>query len=232
MPYGITDCKWDIMPDLKEYWELRLNKIKDNGCFVLFGSQPFTTDLINSNRLLFKYEIIWRKNTSAGFIHAKNKPLKKHENILIFSKGNTIHASLSKNRMVYNPQGLIREDIIYKRNKINCVNIISKSPSHKTFFLSKYKNYPTSIFESFGGSNNKFIHPTQKPVALFEYLIKTYSNEGDLIFDGFSGSGTTAIASVNTKRNFICCENNKTYYNKSIERLKSIKSIKINEEFF
>jgi len=217
MPYNTTDCKFEYKIDLTEYWKLRLSKIKDNGTFILCGSQPFTTDLINSNRKIFKYEIIWEKNTSTGFLNAKNKPLKNHENILILSLGNTNHINLSLNRMIYNPQDINRVNKISKHTKNKFGNITGNRPSHKKEFITEFENFPKTVIK-YNSEKNCF-HPTQKPVPLFEYLIKTYTNENDLIFDGFSGSGTTAIACQKLKRNFICCELDKTYYDKSIERL-------------
>jgi site-specific DNA-methyltransferase (adenine-specific) len=222
-PYGTTACKWDSIIPFDEMW-LRLNKlIKPNGAIVLFGSEPFSSLLRVSNLKNYKYDWVWSKNTSAGFVHAKNMPLKKHENILIFSNAGMGHKSLLKDkRMEYNPQGLIQKTTNYKRNKTNCVNVIGARPSHKKEFSSEYTNYPTSIIETKSGSNNKFVHPTQKPVALMEYLIKTYTNENELVLDFTMGSGTTGVACKNLNRKFIGIELDDNYYKIASERINQL----------
>jgi site-specific DNA-methyltransferase (adenine-specific) len=215
MPYNITACHWDKKQDLEEYWNLRLSKIKDNGCFVLFGSEPFSSYLRMSNIKMYKYDWYWNKSKPTGFINAKNAPLKKIENVIVFSKNNT--ANNNKNNMLYIPQN-IKISGIKISSKYNKDDILGIRPSRKNNgYIQEFKNYPNNLLNFNSISNT--IHPTQKPVVLFEYLIKTYSNENDLIFDGFSGSGTTAIACHNLKRNFICCEIDKGYYDKSVERL-------------
>ena len=207
IPYGITACKWDKMPDLKEYWDLRLSKLKDNGCFVLFGCEPFSSYLRMSNIKMYKYDWIWNKKLAGNGILAKQQPLKIHELISIFYVRNN-----------YNPiktKGKQRKKMF---NGLKQTDILKKLSESKIYINNDY--YPKSIIDfSIAGNRSTRIHPTQKSIDLFEYLIKTYSNEGDLIFDGYSGSGTTAIASYNTKRNFICCEIDKEYYDKSIKRL-------------
>ena len=213
MPYGITACKWDTTPDLKEYWELHLSKIKDNGCFVLFGSEPFSSYLRMSNIKMYKYDWIWNKIIASGMQIAKYNPMKQHEIISIFG-----------NKILYKP---IMEKMI-KPEKYKCYTKSESSPLKKNDGIQRIrdKKYPKTIL-SFSNANKKGnISPTQKPIALFEYLIKTYSNENDLIFDGFSGSGTTAIACYNINRNFICCEIDKGYYDKSMIRLNEVKKLK------
>jgi len=219
-PYGTTACKWDSVIPFNDMWN-RLNKlIKPNGAVVLFGSEPFSSALRMSNIKNYKYDWIWKKNTSAGFVHAKNMPLKKHENISIFSNASMGHKSLLKdNRMIYNPQNLIKQKTIHKSNKTNCVNVIGKRPSHKKNFESEYINYPISVLETNYGSNNKFVHPTQKPIVLMEYLIKTYTNENELILDFTMGGGTTMVACKNTNRKGIGIELDEKYYNIAKERV-------------
>ena len=178
-PYGTTACKWDTIIPFEPLWEQYKRIIKDNGAIVLTASQPFTSALVMSNIKMFKYEWVWEKNTGAGFIHAKNRPLKKHENVLVFSKGSMGHLSqLGEKRLIYNPQGLIKETTI-RKNGVSGTTI-GKRPSHKDNNISEYKNYPNSILVF---KNDRGLHPTQKPVALFEYLIKTYTNEGDIVLD-------------------------------------------------
>ncbi len=216
-----TDCKWDTTIDLELLWKQYKRIIKDYCVIVLFGSQPFTTTLINSNINWFKYEWIWQKSTSAGFIHAKNMPLKRHENIIVFSNGAIAHKTLSKKRMVYNPQGLIKADKIHKRPKTFASSkktVLGHRPSHTKEHKIEYENYPHSIL-IFPEGNNNHIHPTQKPVSLCEYLIKTYTNENNLILDNCMGAGTTGIACINTNRNYVGFELDEEYYNKSIQRI-------------
>ena len=176
-----------------------------------------------SNIKNYKYDWIWKKNTSTGFQHAKNMPLKNYENISIFSKGSMGHKNLLGNkRMIYNPQGIVKIEKVRKASKNQWGGIVGKRPSHKEFFISEYTNYPLMVLDF--NSEINTIHSTQKPIALLEYLIKTYSNEGDLILDNCSGSGSLAIAAYNTHRNFICIEKNEEYYKKSVERLESVRS--------
>lgn len=225
LPYGTTACKWDTIIPFDKLWIQYERIIKQDRAIVLTGSQPFTSELIHSNLKLFKYEWIWlKKRFNSGFAHAKNKPLKKHENIVVFSYGNTIHKSQSKNRMMYNPQGLV--PTVRKRKTYSTTDVsFGKRPSHRDT-IQEYTNYPQSIIEfdlsEIDLINNKPIHPTQKPVALFEYLIKTYTNEGEVVLDNCIGSGTTAIACINTKRNYIGFELDEHYYEVAKERIDKI----------
>ena len=181
LPYGTTACKWDTIIPFEPLWEQYNRIIKDNGAIVLFGSEPFSTKLRSSNLKMYKYDWIWKKTRSAGFVHAKNRPLKKHENISVFSKGSMGHLStLGDKRMRYNPQDLIYKRTEHKNATKKFGNIVGKRPSHKDKYVSEYTNYPSSILEY---SNDSGFHPTQKPVALLEYLIKTYTNEGDVVLD-------------------------------------------------
>lgn len=222
LPYGTTSCSWDNIIPFDKLWEQYERIIKPNGCIALFGSQPFTSQLVHSNIKLFKYEWIWyKKRYNSGFAHAKNKPLKKHENIVIFSKGTTVHKSQSKIRMKYNPQGLI--PIERKRKTYSNTDVsFGERPSHRDT-IQEYTNYPQSIIEfdltNEDLINNKPIHPTQKPVALLEYLIKTYTNEGDLVLDNVMGSGTTGVACKNLNRDFIGIEKEPDYFKIAEERI-------------
>ena len=190
--------------------------ITDNGAIILTATQPFTTQLISSNLKLFKYEIIWVKSRPNGHLEAKNKPMRKHENILIFSKGAS--ANGCKNRITYNPQGLVKVER-YNRNSTDTDNYGSRK-SRPVGMVTKqeYTNYPTTIWEF--GSEGKTIHPTQKPIALMEYLIKTYTNEGDVVLDNTFGSGTTILAAINTNRNFIGIEKDEAYFKIAEQRIK------------
>lgn len=224
LPYGQTECKWDCKVNLTELWNHYNRIIKDKGAIILTASQPFTTTLINSNTKEFKYEWIWIKSKPTGFLNAKNAPMKKHENVLVFSKGMT--ANGSANNMNYYPQGLI-ECSINKKSKNNSKDIYSTRPSRNNDgYIQKYTGYPCSILEF--ASEGKNIHPTQKPVPLFEYLIRTYTNEGELVLDNCMGSGTTAVAAINTKRNYIGFELDKGYFDIANKRIEEHKN-KINE---
>ena len=195
--------------------------ITDNGAIILTATQPFTTQLISSNLKLFKYEIIWVKSRPNGHLEAKNKPMRKHENILIFSKGAS--ANGCKNRITYNPQGLVKVER-YNRNSTDTDNYGSRK-SRPVGMVTKqeYTNYPTTIWEF--GSEGKTIHPTQKPITLMEYLIKTYTNEGDVVLDNTFGSCTTGVAAVNTNRKFIGIEMDDNYFSIGVERIKNKKTI-------
>lgn len=225
-PYGITACKWDKVVDLDKMWA-ELKRIGKGNCAFLFtASQPFTSKLIMSNLKMFKYEWIWEKGRASGFLHSKNKPLKAHENILVFGSGTTVHKGQSVNRMIYNPQMVTGLAYFRKYNTIN-TGALNHYPSKvNTNFIKSTTNnegtrYPKTIIK-FKNHNIGNLHPTQKPVALFQYLIQTYSNEGDLILDCFAGSGTTGVACKNLNRNFILIEKEEKYCEVARQRLLSI----------
>jgi site-specific DNA-methyltransferase (adenine-specific) len=200
---GTTACKWDTIIPFEPLWEQYKRIIKDNGAIVLTASQPFTSALVMSNIKMFKYEWIWDKKLPTGHLNAKRMPLKRHENILVFGKGN----------LKYIPQIILRENI--REDKAG--GIISDGTGKSAFgkhskVAGKYTHrQPTTIQEFSNANKTNVFHPTQKPVALFEYLIRTYTNEGDLVLDNCAGSFTTAIASENLKRNWICIEKEAEY---------------------
>ena len=206
LPYGTTACKWDTIIPFEPLWVHYKRIIKDNGAIVLTASQPFTSALVMSNTEMFKYELIWDKKRGYEPQLANIRPQKSHENILVFCKGKTL----------YNPQKTPLEKADKrvgsgrKNNRLDGTghNILSSITSGE----KEYKDrFPLSI-QFFSNANQKDkTHPTQKPVALFEYLIKTYSNEGDLVLDNCAGSFTTAIAADNIRRNWICIEKEAEY---------------------
>jgi len=196
LPYGTTACKWDTVIPFEPLWEQYERIIKDNGAIVLTASQPFATALAYSNMKWFRYEWIWEKTNATGFQLAKKMPMKKHENILVFYK------SLP----TYNPQGLKPYG---KKNRRGSVGNGGHLAHECNEYVQEYTNYPRSILK-FPYDKTK-LHPTQKPVALFEYLIKTYTNEGEIVLDNCIGSGTTAIAALNTGRFFIGIEKEEKY---------------------
>ena len=216
-PYGTTACKWDSVIDFDLMWE-QLNRIvKPNGAIVLFGSEPFSSALRMSNIKNYKYDWIWKKNGNSGdFAMAKNKPLSNIENICCFSFGKCGNGA--KLRMEYNPQ-----DLIYKPRTVKKTDGGSSSehrPNRKVRvvkFTSEYTNYPKRILEFKKDKNKK--HPTQKPVELMEYLIKTYTNENETVLDFTMGSGTTGVAAKNLNRNFIGIEMSSEYFYIATKRI-------------
>jgi len=209
LPYGTTQCKWDTIIPFDKLWEKYNRIIKDNGVIVLTAQTPFDKVLGCSNLKLLKYEWIWEKSQGTGHLNAKKMPLKNHENILIYYK----------NLPTYNPQ-MSGEEI----RKVKRSGNKSKTTNYGDFIEipeSNYKGrYPLTI-QKFKKENG--LHPTQKPVALFEYLIKTYTNECDLVLDNCAGSGTTGVACQNLNRNCILMEKEEEYCNIIEKRLKENK---------
>ena len=200
LPYGMTACKWDTIIPFEPLWEQYKRIIKDNGAIVLTASQPFTSALVMSNVKMFKYEWIWEKTRATGFFDAKKRPLNDYEDVCVFySKQPT-----------YNPQ-MTEAQKIYKRGFVK----IRKSDCYgeQKDFEQKESGlrYPKRIIKIQNADIKDIVHPTQKPVALFEYLIKTYTNEGDLVLDNCAGSGTTGVACKNLNRNYILIEKEPEY---------------------
>ena len=237
LPYGTTGISWDVIIPFDLLWEQYERIIKDNGAIVLTASQPFTTKLIASNYKMFRYEWIWTKNNSTGFANAKKMPMKKHENICVFYKKIPTYnaqglVELEKpktnKRKPRNTSSFVTSEYIDFRNKkyknIEEEFVISENNTslYNKTFTQTHTNYPNSVLNFSQPSNKTRIHPTEKPLDLWEYLIKTYTNEGDLVLDNCSGSGVTAEACINTNRDFICIELDKNYYEKSIKRIETI----------
>lgn len=221
-PYGTTECKWDSIIPFDKMWE-RINKlIKDNGVIALFGSEPFSSKLRISNLEYYKYDWYWHKDKCINFVHAKNMPLKNVEIITVFSKGIIAHIG-NKKRMIYNPQGIIPLNKIVKgKNKGGKLNEHRfNRPSHKENYNRDFTNYPDTVL-TFKSDFEK-LHPTQKPVSLMEYLIKTYTQENETVLDFTMGSGSTGVACVNTNRNFIGIELDKKYFEIAEKRIKEAK---------
>ena len=205
LPYGTTHNKWDNVIPMEPLWKQYNRIIKDHGAIVLFSQMPFGASLIMSNPKMFRYEWIWEKNQAAGFLNAKKMPLRKHENILVFYK----------HLPTYNPQGLIKlDEPIQEKGSANR-NGKNYGVADKSF-IRTHTNYPTDIITF---SKDSGYHPTQKPVDLLEYLIKTYTNEGDTVLDNCMGSGSTGVACVNTNRDFIGMELNEEYFKIACERI-------------
>lgn len=196
LPYGTTVCKWDTVIPFEPLWEQYKRIIKDNGAIVLFGSEPFSILLRYSNLKMYRYDWIWKKNNSTGFQLANKRPLKNYEVISVFYKKQSL----------YNPQGLIPYGKTNKRKSVGD-NFLELSSNE---YIQKFTNYPRQIQEF---SYDKVrLHSTQKPVALLEYLVKTYTNEGETVLDNCMGSGSTGVACVNTGRKFIGMELYEKYF--------------------
>jgi site-specific DNA-methyltransferase (adenine-specific) len=217
LPYGTTACKWDTVIPFEPLWEQYERVIKDNGAIILTAAQPFTTDLIISKRNLFRYDLIWKKNIPTGGMQAKRRPMRAHEHILVFYK----------EQPTYNPQMIERTEKELKRlPKKPIVQKSSEVYSNKQTVSNsreknKFKN-PNSVLDIkcvYNQSAEKVAHPTQKPVELFEYLIKTYTNENEIVLDNCMGSGTTAVACVRNNRNFIGFETEPSYVEIANKRL-------------
>ena len=221
LPYGKTACKWDSVIPFEPLWEQYKRIIKDNGAIVLFGSEPFSTELRHSNLKMFKYDWIWVKNNAVGFTNAKLKPMNKHEIISVFSNGKT--ANRNPNNMPYYPQGLIPygKEVRSgnKKGKYNTYWRPSLKSSNEGGHIQQFTNYPTTVLHF--GKDPKPQHPTQKPVALLEYLVKTYTNPGDTVLDNCMGSGSTGVACVNTGRKFIGMELDGIYFDIAKERIEA-----------
>lgn len=221
LPYGTTACRWDTSINLESLWAQYKRIIKDRSAIVLFASQPFTSKIVASNFEWFKYSWVWMKNRATGHVHAKNKPMKIHEDICVFSNGVTLHQGQSHNRMAYYPQGLTKmpENTPRRtRNDSGDDTVMSARKSHKPTQY-EYTGYPTSVLQFPIEMNDKRFHPTQKPISLCEYLIRTYSVTGGIVLDNCMGSGSTGVACVNTDRKFIGIELDENYYHISKKRI-------------
>ena len=212
LPYGTTACKWDSIIDLDLLWEQYKRIIKDNGAIVLTASQPFTTKLISSNYEMFRYEWIWEKTLFSNFALVKKQPAKLHENILVFYK----------KQPIYNPQMQEGKPYTDKPRK-RTMGVINNAIGMKKAIENKGERYPSSV-QKFSNGNNGTQHPTQKPISLMEYIVKTYTNEGDIVLDNTMGSGTTGVACVNTNRNFIGIEKDEKYFKIAKNRINDSKS--------
>ena len=237
LPYGTTDRNgtenkganrilgWDNIIPLDKLWEQYKRVLKPNGVVVLTADQPFTSQLILSNLDWFKYEWIWKKRKTTGFLLANYRPMKCTEDILVFSPAGAAAASRNGRNMTYNPQGLIEKNVKKKNNAKRLGKFLNQPEHlgagnkllHETEYEQKYTNYPSEIIEF--GLDKDVVHPTQKPVELMEYLIKTYSNEGEVVLDNCMGSGTTGVACMNTNRNFIGIEKEDNYYKIAEQRI-------------
>ena len=213
-PYGTTQCKWDSIIPFEPMWEQLKRVIKDNGCIALFGSEPFSSALRMSNIQNFKYDWVWQKSKATGYLNSKIRPLIKHEIVSIFYN----------KKCIYNPQNLIKKKIptISKGNRGKRNNSSGEvyNKANKDV-LQLYENYPLSIIQ-FNVDSKAEYHPTQKPIDLLEYLIKTYTNENDTVLDFTMGSGSTGVACKNLNRNFIGIEKDDKYFDIAKQRIEGV----------
>jgi adenine-specific DNA methylase/DNA modification methylase len=215
LPYGLTECKWDTPLDLDILWKQYNRVLREYGTIILFGKQPFTSRLVASNYKMFKYSLVWHKSKPGGFAQAPYKVLCEHEDILVFSYGKT--TKNSNRRMIYNPQGTKPCNKNMKGKTGNTAH--RKGRKTQADYVQTVTNYPRSILNF--NNEGKVKHPTQKPLDLLEYLVKTFSNEGDIVLDNCMGSGTTAVACLNTNRKYIGFEKEEKYYKVCMERIKN-----------
>ena len=218
LPYGTTDCSWDEIIPFDKLWEQYERIIKDDGAIALFGNEPFSSALRMSNIKLYKYDWKWDKINGANFLNVKYQPLKNIEDVMIFSKARITNGK--RIPIKYNPQGFV-EEIVDKINTSDYDGTFGSSSVKKgKKFKTTGKGYPKCLVK-FKKDNDK-LHPTQKPVELLEYLIKTYTNEEDVVLDNCMGSGSTGVAAKNTNRSFIGIELDSTYFNIAKERIENI----------
>lgn len=223
LPYGTTACKWDSILPQEKLWREYKRIIKNTGSIVLFSSGQFTPYLMASNLEMFKYKYVWVKQNTTNFVHAKNRPMVEHEDILVYSKAPMGHSSqLGEKRMIYNPQGLIEINKEIKLGNGRFGTIAGKRPSHKEVFKRTHTGYPTDVLWQFNEiATNKKIHTSEKPIELLMYLINTYTHQGYVVLDNCMGSGTTGVACKKLNRKFIGIELDKGYFEIAKDRIEN-----------
>lgn len=252
LPYNLTACKWDKDAiDLPAMWEQFKRILKPQCSAVLFASGKFTFKLVASNFEQFKYKWIWVKNAPTMFVHAKNAPMRKYEEICIFSDGVISHPTVTKIRMKYNPQGVVpcekiksdkgkakpsqlrdtqwRKEIRGALKKFG--STIGKRKCQVDCYVQDQTNYPTDILYFKVKASTKKFHPTEKPTDLLEYLIRTYTDEGETVLDATMGSGSTGVAAINTGRNFIGFELEKKFFDIAQKRITDARNDKLQRLF-
>ena len=221
LPYGMLDpqTEWDRTPPLSDLRDEFLRIIKSNGAICLFGSGKFTFEIGTIFKDYFKYKFVWEKQTVSNFINCKYRPLTVHEDILIFSKGTA--APRASNNMVYNPQGLIEVNERRGNGNRRFGTISGSRPCNAKYehYICKYANYPRDVLKFNALKTNGRYHTSEKPVDLIEYLIKTYTNENEIVLDATIGSGSTAVAAINTGRHFIGFETEEKFCKIANERI-------------
>jgi site-specific DNA-methyltransferase (adenine-specific) len=208
IPYGATACKWDTIIPLEPMWRQLIRITKKNGAIVLFGSQPFTSALVMSNPKMFRYSLVWQKTTPTGHLNAKRMPLRLHEDILVF--GGTVYYP---QKTFGNPRKV--STAAHKKNS----RMTDNYGVHGLTTYDSTERYPTSVLTFKSDKQRSALHPTQKPVALMEYLIRTYTREGETVLDFAMGSGTTGVACKNAGRNFVGIELDPEYFGIAEKRI-------------
>lgn len=218
LPYGTTACKWDVLIPFNKLWEQYNRIIKPNSNIILFSSALFTVDLINSNRKNFRYKLIWKKNVPTGMSSAKYRPMKYYEEICIFGNSKSTYNPIMKERVGVGKACYNYDHYCGDSNHIKLEKVKKRYDPDKV--------QPSDILEfNVVPNRNGKLHPTQKPVALLEYLIKTYTNEGEIVLDNCMGSGSTCVACVNTNRHYIGFELDPQYYDIACKRLDEVEEI-------
>jgi site-specific DNA-methyltransferase (adenine-specific) len=211
LPYGTTRNKWDCIIPLDRLWEQYKRIIKDNGAIVLFSAEPFTSLLITSNMQWFRYDLIWAKTQGSDFLNANRKPLRSHENICVFYK----------KQPTYNPQKTEGKPYKAKSGETTSSNFGKFNGNHHTENKDG-KRCPLTVLNFSGEHNKGKQHPTQKPIGLLEWIIKTYTNAEETVLDNCMGVGSCGVACINTKRNFIGIELDKGYFDIAKQRIESV----------
>lgn len=219
LPYGTTACSWDEVIPFEPLWKQYERIIKDNGIIALFGSEPFSTKLRMSNFKLYRYDWYWEKTKAGLYQHAKNRPMKAIETISIFSKAKWGHKSQVKNRMPYNPQGIKSVGNKIVTESYNAGGVVGKRPNQVGKEYEAFTGFPNDVLKFANIWGKKTLHSTQKPVDLLEFLIKSYTNENEIVLDNCIGSGSTAVASIKANRKFIGFELDKDIYETAKKRI-------------
>lgn len=221
LPYGTMACKWDNVIPFEPLWEQYNRVIKDNGAIVLFGSQPFTSALVMSNPSMFKYEWIYQKVAGSNFATAKFMPIKEHENILVFGKGKVNYNPIMQERSEGGKKRLLAPYHTNSATSNETMGNISRNNAGKEYDMDP--RYPSSV-QKFNNREKgaRGLHPTQKPISLLEYLVKTYTNEGEIVLDNCMGSGSTGVACMNLNRKFVGIELEEKYFNIAKERIEGL----------
>lgn len=221
LPYGTTGSKWDNVIPSDKLWEAYRRIASENCVIVLFGTEPFATCMRHDALDLYKYDWIWRKTTVTGFPHARNMPLRDYENIMVFSKAPIGHVSkLGEKRMPYNPQGLKQCHQVDHSHKTTAImHSGTFANTEEKYYVRKQTNFPRMVLDFKKDPKDSKYHINAKPIPLLEYLVKTYTNEGDTVPDNCMGSGSTGVACKNTNRRFIGMEISEKYFNIAKERL-------------
>ena len=217
-PYGTTKVAWDALIPFEPMWDQLKRVIKPKGTTILFGQEPFSSFLRISNIDQYKYDWVWKKTKAMNFQQSKNAPLRKHENVLVFSDGVVGHVNQTNKRMTYNPQGLEACDHFKQRKAYGDPHGYQRTNGEVKGYKQTQTGYDDTVLEY--GSVHNPPHPTQKPLELMEYLINAYSDENEIVLDFTMGSGTTGVAAINTNRSFIGIELDETYFKLAETRIR------------